>query len=98
MRVLSVARLVLGVAGVVAGLGARLRRRALLVARRVQRPSSKTTSRLTDSVVSPGETGVVARDSAASIAIIIGGIGRLKPPPSEMLAMRRTRMPSASAY
>ncbi len=60
-----------------------------------QRPSSNTTSRLTDSVVSPGATAVsISALPARAIAII--GIGGRKPPllPSEMLTMRRTRRPS----
>ena len=63
-----------------------------------QRPSSNTTSMLTDSVVSPGDTEVsLAKPASAAIARIIGiGRGTLAPP-SLMLTMRRTFKPSALA-
>ena len=71
-------------------------RRALSKPCRSQRPSSNTTSMLTDSVLSPGETDVPA--SALSIAIIRTiGIGGWKPPPSLMLTILRTCRPSALA-
>lgn len=60
-----------------------------------QRPSSNVTSRLIDSVLSPGATGVSISALAERIeaAIIIGCTA---PPlrPSEMLTMRRTFRPS----
>ncbi len=57
-------------------------------------PSSNTTSRLTDTLLSPVATGVLSISAFIAIARIIG-IGRTPPPlPSEMLTMRRTRRPS----
>lgn len=60
-------------------------------------PSSNTTSRFTDTVVSPGDTEV----SISALAIIARartiGTGGWKPPPSLMLTMRRTRRPNAFA-
>jgi len=60
-------------------------------------PSSNTTSRFTDTVVSPGDTEV----SISALAIIACartiGTGGWKPPPSLMLTMRRTRRPNAFA-
>lgn len=63
--------------------------------RSCQRPSSNTTSRLAVSVVSPGETGGALSWAIARIAII--GRTGWKPPPSLMLTIRRTRMPSDAA-
>ena len=63
-----------------------------------QRPNSNTTSRLTDSVVSPGATEVSLAMPASADIIRIIGIGRgMLEPPSLMLTMRRTFKPSASA-
>lgn len=62
-----------------------------------QRPSSNTTSMLTDSVLSPGETEVSLAKPSAAIARTIGiGRGTLVPP-SLMLTIRRTFRPSAPA-
>gem|GEM_PF-2778921 len=60
-----------------------------------QRPSSNTTSRFTDTVDSPGATGVALSIAAPAAMARIIGIGR-KPPLlfSEMLTMRRTCRPS----
>ncbi len=61
-------------------------------------PSSNTTSRLTETLLSPGATGVLSISAFIAIARIIG-IGGRTPPllPSEMLTMRRTCRPSALA-
>src|SRR5690606_18543679 len=60
-----------------------------------QRPSSNTTSSETETLLSPGATGVLSKASAFIIAIRGIGIGAL--PPSPMLTIRRTRSPSALA-
>lgn len=62
---------------------------------RGQRPSSNTTSSETETLLSPGATGVLSKASAFIIAIRGIGIGAL--PPSPMLTIRRTRRPSALA-
>lgn len=60
-------------------------------------PSSNTTSRLTETLLSPVATGVLSISAFIAMVRIIG-IGRTPPPlPSEMLTMRRTRRPSALA-
>src|SRR5690606_33573964 len=61
-------------------------------------PSSNTTSRLAESVVSPGATGADSMRASIATDFIIIGIGCWKPPPSLMLTMRRTRRPSDWAY
>src|SRR5690606_23093367 len=88
-RFLLVARLGLAIAGTVVGLA--------WILRHGHFPSSNTTSRLAESVVSPGDTG--ADSMRASIAMVfIIGIGGWKPPPSLMLTILRTRRPSDCAY
>ena len=63
-----------------------------------QRPNSNTTSRFTDSVVSPGATDVSFSIMASDAIARIIGTGRgMLAPPSLMLTMRRTFRPSASA-
>jgi len=74
--------------------GARRRRRRQAGAGGAYLPSSNTTSRLTDTLLSPVATGVLSISAFIAIVRIIG-IGRTPPPlPSEMLTMRRTRRPS----
>lgn len=74
--------------------GARRRRRRTPCRGRGYLPSSNTTSRLTDTLLSPAATGVLSISAFIAIARIIG-TGRTPPPlPSEMLTMRRTRRPS----
>src|SRR5690606_3315127 len=64
--------------------------------RRTQRPSSNTTSSDTETLLSPGATGVLS--NASAFIAPIRGIGTGMPaPPSPMLTIRRTRRPSALA-
>ncbi len=95
-----VLRVGLGIARVACRVGARdgVVARMIGGAAHGQRPSSNTTSRFTDSVVSPGATEVSLLITESEAIARIIGIGRGKlDPPSLMLTIRRTFRPSASA-